>query len=437
MSVTNIKTCYDIIAALAYQQTKNGRDRCAAKRSNIEPFNFNNFARMAIDAGRKVQGFTIIQAFSPEELKNTPENVELVNLIGCELAARAFSGCPYQVITHNDSKTGHIHNHISVLNYDLDTGKCINRDSRWLTLSRINDALMQDYGMEICNAQTQNTDQKAYFDRQRNPDKYIWQDDLEERVERALNHAISPGDFASRLKSEGVTAKIYGKNGKPLKHMVFIFNGNDNKVHRKRGNKMSIGNGFTYKELMETFNQNAAKAKEPIVPEGIMATAETTTPTVKTSAAEMSTATKPHPKTVKKPEDVDLSAGIYEKKKQQKTEEEKKKKLMQIQLAEVQRKKEAKEKEMDAIQEKLDTVIESIEKSDDIKKIEWLEEKERQLQRRLYDLQKECLSFGAKEKCINSDLNDRQMTLDTRLEMGYEINRAKQKQHDNRDISLG
>lgn len=438
MSITNIRQCYDIKAALEYQQTKNGRDRCAAKRSNTEPFNYNNLARMVIEStNRKIQGYTIIQAFSPEELDNTPENVELVNLIGCELAARAFSGCAYQVITHNDK--GHLHNHITVLNYDLDTGKCINRDCRWLHLSRVNDKLMGDYGLEVCKAKTRQADQKAYFDKKRNPDKYIWQEDLQDRVKKALDNAISPRDFALRLKAEGVMAKINGKNGKPLKHMVFIFKGKDGKEHRKRGSNMNIGNGFTQKELTEAFEQNAAKAKQPTPPKGVVVTSEANTATAETltktaGRQKAENATKAHPKTANKPKEIEPSVVIPKRKKQKMMEEEERGKRIQLQqlLSRLQQEKEDKQKERDKIKEKLDTISKTIDKSADAKEVERLGEEEKQLQQQHRDLEMECLLLHTKEQQLNDFLSGKKETIDPQLELGLE--RSIQKQRDSEGI---
>lgn len=407
MSITNIKSSYDILGALQYQQEKNGVNRCAAISSNVAPFSFYNFARMMLEStSRKVQGYTIIQAFSPDELAPTPENVELVNLIGCELAARAFGGCPWQVITHTDSKSGHLHNHIAVLNHDLDSGKCITKDCRWLHLSKVNDKLMEDFDLEVCNARTRNADQKAYFDRQREPDKYIWQEDLTERVNRALSGAISPKDFASRLKAEDVTAKIYGKSGKPLKHMVFIFNDKDNIQRRKRGDNMKLDTECTYQALMEHFSQNAAKEKAN-TQEFLMQKSEM--PKRKAHSSE------------ERQKEIEAANAISKAK-----EEKKKKERIRNTLLEMQRRDKARQEEIERLEKELDYLNELMENISDTEELEQQMKKEQELQQRIKALHDESRSFIPEKKRLMSLLDDKKITLDSQLLMGMEIHKQKQ-----------
>lgn len=439
ISVVNVQTCYNIIAALEYQQGKEA-ERCAAKRSNIEPFNFTNFARMAVGCtGRKVQGYTVIQAFSPEELQNTPENVEMVNLIGCEFAARAFSGCPYSVITHTDSKSGHLHNHITVLNYELGTGKCITHDCRWLKLSRINDSLMQDYNLDVCNAYTKQADQQAYWKKIRDRDSYIWQEDLESRIMLALENAISPSDFAERLKTAGVAAKLYKKNGQPLKHMTFSFTGKDGKEHRKRGINMHLENECSIKSLTEVFKNNAAKVNNPAPLNDTPTVSGTgSIPTEKMPVPDKNeTAVKAQPKTAEPKETQPTHVSM--KKKRDMEEEERKKKQVRIQLLESQRKEEALSRRIQKLREELNAVLEAIDNADTAEQINCLEERESKLQQKIRELDEEYTSLYTKEKQLQQFLAEDRTALDIQIERDYQIIKDRQKQYsdDGWNMSIG
>lgn len=98
---------------------------------------------------RSNRAVTLVQSWSRDELdKDNPSDVQKANAMGVELAQRLAPDSPYVVATHTDSKSGCVHNHIILLNHDLNTGKAApRRASNWHAVKTINDDVMDGWGM--------------------------------------------------------------------------------------------------------------------------------------------------------------------------------------------------------------------------------------------------------------------------------------------------
>lgn len=98
---------------------------------------------------RSNRAITVVQSWALDELdKDNPADVQKGNAMGVELAQRLARGSPYVVATHTDSESGCVHNHIILLNHDLNTGKAApRRASNWHAVKTINDDVMDDWGM--------------------------------------------------------------------------------------------------------------------------------------------------------------------------------------------------------------------------------------------------------------------------------------------------
>lgn len=100
-------------------------------------------------SNRSNRAITIVQSWSRDELdKDNPADVQKANAMGVKLAQRLAPGSPYVVATHTDSKSGCVHNHIILLNHDVNTGKAASRRaSNWHAVKAVNDSVMRSWGM--------------------------------------------------------------------------------------------------------------------------------------------------------------------------------------------------------------------------------------------------------------------------------------------------
>lgn len=264
MSVVSIRPCYNLKSALDYQELKNGIDRTACKSSNIEPNNFRDLAeKLSMKYGRLRQGFTIIQSFSKSELNcENSEHIELAEQLAYELMARMFPNSPFQIIVHTDSISGCLHTHSTVLNHNFKTGKALQNTS-WYQLKKANDELMQENSMEVCKRKERSIDQQEYWSAQRANDKYSWQEDLHNRINKALDVATTLSEFSAYLGVEGVIGKFHKADEKSLlKHFSFVFKDENGKEHKKRGDK--LGACYTPEVIFQRLKENQQKAIMPM-----------------------------------------------------------------------------------------------------------------------------------------------------------------------------
>lgn len=114
-------------------------------------FEFIESGRAIMDrySSRSNRTITLVQSWSKDELcRDNPTDVQKANAMGVELAQRLAPDSPYVVATHTDSKSGCVHNHVILLNHDLNTAKAApKRASNWHAVKAVNDSVMRDWGM--------------------------------------------------------------------------------------------------------------------------------------------------------------------------------------------------------------------------------------------------------------------------------------------------
>lgn len=163
MSVVKIHRTKSVGAATVYavygtyENMRNDDVRAAAysvvsATPNATPMQFvrDTVTEIARHPRRENQAEHVFQSFHPDELdKDNPFDVQLAHLAGQELARRIAPNSDVVVATHTDSESGHLHNHIIIANHDRVTGKTP-RDARsFYRVSRVNDEVMRDLGLEV------------------------------------------------------------------------------------------------------------------------------------------------------------------------------------------------------------------------------------------------------------------------------------------------
>ena len=167
MSVTKIQRTKSVGAATVYavygtyENMRNDDVRAAAYSvvsatpdATPKQFITETVAEIARHPKRGNQAELIIQSFHPDELdKDNPFDVQLAHLAGLELARRIAPNSDVVVATHIDSESGHLHNHIIIANHDRETGKTPRNARNFHAVSRVNDQVMNDLGLEVYEPQ--------------------------------------------------------------------------------------------------------------------------------------------------------------------------------------------------------------------------------------------------------------------------------------------
>lgn len=132
-----------------------------------------------------------IQSFHPDELSgDDPFDVQLAHLAGMELARRLAPNSDVVVATHTDSDSGHLHNHITWANHDRVTGKTLRNARNFHAVSRVNDEVMRDLGLEVYEPEPVPEPELGYSHLRNLPlpeiTKENWRSEMLQRVDAVL-----------------------------------------------------------------------------------------------------------------------------------------------------------------------------------------------------------------------------------------------------------
>lgn len=247
--------------ALTYQE-KN--DRAAYETASCEPLSFYETAmKMLSDNKRRtIEALTIVQSFSPNELDyQNPDDALRAHQAGVALCTILYEKyhVMFNVVTHTDSKGHNVHNHITIPNVDLQTGKALQGQIKLFeNLTHINDALMRDLKLEICNQPSSGYDFKL---------------DLRNRLNEAITASQSYDDFIIEATKRGIAIKDKKANGQALKHITYEFTDPSGTKHKIRDNKIDDATVFnrSYIEKIQRENlqqqyANLPKLREDLLP---------------------------------------------------------------------------------------------------------------------------------------------------------------------------
>lgn len=262
MSVTNIQPCKDLKAIVKYCTTpkkfqKGERVACLYSDFGDSDLFLKCADKVLKNHRRKIQGYTLIQSFPKQEFNvHNQEHIEYVNELGRKLAYSLYKNSPCLIITHADSDSECLHNHIIVLNHDLQTDKCIRSNRLHTHVKQANDTLMQKYHLEVCKPSNQRLTQGEYWSNKRNN----WLDQLKTSVDNALSHATSIAEFHNNLLAEGVSPALYKANGELKERFAYTFTDSDGKTHKKRSDR--LGEGYSRQAIEETLRSNKNRRQQ-------------------------------------------------------------------------------------------------------------------------------------------------------------------------------
>lgn len=259
MSVTSIHQCRHIKALIEYcitPKAEQKKERVAKLYCDLgDSPQYLAYALNTVKAyKRKVQGFAILQSFPRHELDvSNEEHITYANELGRKLAHELYPNSISMVVTHADSDGECVHNHIIVLNHDLQTNGCIRSNRHYRYVKQANDRLMEKYGVEVCQPSTQKQTQGEYWSNKRNG----WFEDLKASVDKALSHATTMQEFHDCLLVEGVSPTLYKANGALKERFTYKVTDSDGKEHKKRSDR--LGEEYTRQAIEERLLENRKK----------------------------------------------------------------------------------------------------------------------------------------------------------------------------------
>jgi len=165
-------------------------------------------------------------------------------------------GHDYAIFIHRDKE--HPHAHIMWNSVSHETGKKFHSSKDDLKKAmEIKDSLDQEYGLKITE-RTKKSDiisDKVRRLHQRDPDAYIWTEDLKSRVESAISGSANFEDYRAKLGQDGVTAISRGKNGA----ITYSFSDTTGTERKCRENR--LGADYARERIEQLFERNREQSQ--------------------------------------------------------------------------------------------------------------------------------------------------------------------------------
>lgn len=275
MSTTSISVTKNLTGSINYvlygtgekkkQHENDGTTRAVAVSCSVNG-GVKAFWKLGNDIKRKNSkiknvGYNIIQSFNDKQFNyKNKKDARIVNGLGVELAHRLFPNSPFLIVTHNDGKGHKLHNHIIVLNYDLQTQKAIRKNRSIKIVRAVNDKLMKENSLSTVQY-------GRNFEKEVNNQFDLL---LISNLRDAQKSSTDFNDFLNRLKARGIKVSVKGQQG-TKKGLVYSMmdmtatrkNKRTGKVEnhpRPRRRKASrLGKEFTFDALQTQFILNRKK----------------------------------------------------------------------------------------------------------------------------------------------------------------------------------
>ena len=275
MSTTSISVTKNLTGSINYvlygtgekkkQYENDGTTRAVAVSCSVKG-GVKSFWKLGNDIKRKNSkiknvGYNIIQSFNDKQFDyRNKKDARIVNGLGVELAHRLFPNSPVLIVTHNDGKGHKLHNHIIVLNYDLQTQKAIRKNRSIKIVRAVNDKLMKENSLSTVQY-------GRNFDKEVNNQFDLL---LISNIRDAQKSSTDFSQFSNLLKARGINISIKGHDS-TKKGLVYSMmdmtatrkNKKTGKVEshpRPRRRKASrLGKEFTFDVLQTQFILNRKK----------------------------------------------------------------------------------------------------------------------------------------------------------------------------------
>lgn len=248
---------------------KSGQKRAlVATGLNVDPAYAAEQMHATRDAHGKADGFVqayrIVQSFGDNELDPTSaDDAYKANELGLALAEELFEGHEVIVVTQNDGIGGKLHNHIIVNAVSFVDGKSLRgMATHHKTVSKASDAILERYGMKVTERGVNTGADKKQVGELRlgDAEKYVWKDDLRERIGEALadRSVTSRESFVEKMGDSGVGVDYKGEAGNEW-GVTFNFEDEDGKKRKSRGK--TLGTDYDLQAIADALEANIAAAE--------------------------------------------------------------------------------------------------------------------------------------------------------------------------------
>ena len=158
----------------------------------------------------EIQVRRIIVSFSKKELDPHDPNSPLKALqIATEFAEKYYPNRQSAIFIQNDGKGGCLHFHLIVNDCDIPDGKgCSIEQQKYYYVEKHVDEVAKNL-IQLDTDRRNIKNKETYHERGiRSEDRYVWKDDLKQRIREAMDTAETRDDFVKLLSENGVEASF-------------------------------------------------------------------------------------------------------------------------------------------------------------------------------------------------------------------------------------
>lgn len=219
----------------------------------------------------KIQVRRIIVSFSKKELDPLDPDSPLKALqIATEFAEKYYPNRQAAIFVQNDGVGGCLHFHLIVNDCDIPDAKgCSTEQQKFYYVKKYADEVAKTI-IQLDTGRQNVKNKESYHERGiKSKDRYVWKDDLKERIREAMNSAETREDFVKLLSENGVEAsfKASKKQGDYILYELKDLSKFDGDLPEKRtyfrSKSYKLGSDYDIAALEDKLNRNHLRKNIP------------------------------------------------------------------------------------------------------------------------------------------------------------------------------
>ena len=278
MGISNVKSSRDLSSAIWYMSSDKAHDGSSNRYISSRFVNCTeygaiqqtNAVREHFGKDKNIHGLTFVFSFSDKEIGLFDrDKQELIMDHLTEVLKERFPNRQLGLYAQVDGKGQKFHIHSFVNSPDLQTGKLLDgrvklhEHTREMLSIAMERAGIEDENKNAPMKQAVKSNIARIKAKEKDPNKYIWMEDLQTRIKSVLNdiNVTKPDEFSAKLAESGIDYKVRNsKKSKSGKALSFAFLDKDGSERRVRASR--LGTDFQIESINQVFKNHIKELAE-------------------------------------------------------------------------------------------------------------------------------------------------------------------------------
>ena len=278
MGISNVKSSRDLSSAIWYMSSDKAHDGSSNRYISSRFVNCTEYGaiqqtkavREHFGKDKNVHGLTFVFSFSDKEIGLFDrDKQELIMDHLTEVLKERFPNRQIGLYAQVDGKGQKFHIHSFVNSPDLQTGKLLDgrvklhEHTREMLSIAMERAGIEDENKNAPMKQAVKSNIAMIKAKEKDPNKYIWMEDLQNRIKSVLNdiNVTKSEEFSAKLAESGIDYKVRNsKKSKSGKALSYAFLDKDGKERRVRASR--LGTDFQIESINQVFKNHIEELAE-------------------------------------------------------------------------------------------------------------------------------------------------------------------------------